>query len=62
MAPWFAAQFGVQPVLIGSGLVLTVLALLSFREAAAIDRMQPVRPTIEFEGFAPIDEPKSPNP
>lgn len=62
VAPWFAAQFGVQPVLIGSGLVLTVLALLSFREAAAIDRMQPVRPTIEFEGFAPIDEPKSPNP
>jgi DHA3 family macrolide efflux protein-like MFS transporter len=62
VAPWFAARFGVQAVLIGSGLVLTVLASASFHEAAAIDRLQPARSDIEFEGFAAVDEPRSPNP
>ncbi len=38
LAPGLAAVFGVQPVLIGGGLVVTVLALLSLGTARAIDR------------------------
>ena len=61
VAPWLAAQFGVQAVLIGSGLVLTALALGSWWEAAAIDRAGPVRAAVRFEPFDPVDEPRSPN-
>ena len=62
VAPWFAAQFGVQKVLIANGLVLTLLALGSWWEAAAIDRAVPARSGVRFESFDTVDEPRSPNP
>ncbi len=62
VAPWLAAQFGVQAVLIGNGLVLTILALGSWWEASAIDRTAPVRTGVRFESFDTVDEPRSPNP
>jgi MFS transporter, DHA3 family, macrolide efflux protein len=62
VAPWFAARYGVQAVLIGNGLIVTIVALLSWREASAIDREAPVRSGVRFEAFDTVDEPRSPNP
>ncbi len=61
IAPWLAATFGVQAVLIGGGLVATILATLSFREAAAIDCERPPGAN-ELQGLRSADEPFSPNP
>lgn len=62
VAPWFAARFGVQAVLIGNGLVMTAIALLSHFEASRIDSLQPAHAVVAFEPFSPVDEPRSPNP
>jgi predicted MFS family arabinose efflux permease len=62
VAPALAAAFGVQATLIGGGLVLTVVALLTLGEARAVDRIPALRP---MEGSGPryaADEPVSPNP
>jgi MFS transporter, DHA3 family, macrolide efflux protein len=59
-APALALRFGVQPVLIGGGIVGAVIALASLREAAAIDRL-PHGPVPRVEHLRPSDEPLSPN-
>ncbi|MDH4140011.1 MAG: MFS transporter, partial [Coriobacteriia bacterium] len=63
-APALAGAFGVQPVLIGGGLLATIVAVASLGEAAAIDREGAPPATMEFEvqGLHASDEPKSPNP
>lgn len=64
IAPTLAARFGVQAVLIGGGLAATVIGVLSFGEAAAIDRDVTLRgvPNVKPEGLRSADEPISPNP
>jgi MFS family permease len=62
VAPALAALYGVQAVLIGGGLVLTVCAALSLWEAAAVDRMPRVR-EVERRGMLGTgDQPVSPVP
>jgi MFS family permease len=61
-APALAAAFGVQAVLIGGGFIATLLALLSFGEATAIDRLRPPTDDVELKGLRVSDEPISPNP
>lgn len=59
-APALAASFGVQPVLVASGLCLMGLALVGLPEAIAVDRRReatPVALTVDH-----IEEPISPNP
>jgi MFS transporter, DHA3 family, macrolide efflux protein len=59
--PALAEAFGIQPVLVGSGVFLTVIALLGYREGGRIDRLEeqePVKPTI----LEVADEPITPNP
>jgi hypothetical protein len=48
--------------LIGSGLVLAVLALLTLREAGAVDRLPALRPSYATTLLGAADEPRSPNP
>jgi MFS family permease len=62
IAPALAASFGVQPVLIGGGLLLFVIAALSFGEARAVDRLPHIRDIHVVRGLTAIDEPLSPNP
>jgi MFS family permease len=62
VAPALAAAFGVQAVLIGGGLVLTVVALLTFGEARAVDRLPYLRDARATARLAATDEPVSPNP
>jgi DHA3 family macrolide efflux protein-like MFS transporter len=62
LAPALAAQFGVQAVLIGGGLVLFVVALLTLGEAAAVDRLPVLRATRAVGLLSANDEPVSPNP
>jgi MFS transporter, DHA3 family, macrolide efflux protein len=60
-APALAASFGVQPVLVASGMCLMALAVLGLPEAVAVDRRRaptPVVPAVEER----IEEPVSPNP
>jgi len=61
VAPALAAAFGVQAVLIGGGLVLTVAGLLSIPEATAVDRIPPLRPTKRSAFLSAEDEPVSSN-
>jgi DHA3 family macrolide efflux protein-like MFS transporter len=62
-APVLAANFGVQAVLIGGGLLVSVIALGSFAEASAIDRAAGgSRRAARVERLTPADEPISPNP
>lgn len=61
LAPVLAIAFGIQATLIGSGLVLGVIALLTLREAAAVDRLPGLRPSVAARLTA-SDEPRSPNP
>jgi DHA3 family macrolide efflux protein-like MFS transporter len=58
-APAAAAAFGVQPTLIAGGLIASAIALLSFGEARAIDRL----PHRESEPTASLaaEVPLSPN-
>jgi hypothetical protein len=59
--PALAASFGIQPVLVGSGVGLTMVALLAYREGVRVDRLrareaaEPALPQI-------VDEPVTPNP
>ncbi|HEY5112939.1 MAG TPA: MFS transporter, partial [Coriobacteriia bacterium] len=62
VAPVLAATFGVQAVLIGGSLVLTVIAVLTFSEARAVDRLPRLRPTSVAGPLTANDEPVSPNP
>jgi len=62
VAPMLAAAFGVQAVLIGGSLVLTVIAVLTFSEARAVDRLPRLRPTGVAGLLTANDEPVSPNP
>lgn len=61
VAPALAATFGVQAVLIGGGLVLTVAGLLSLPEAAAADKIAPLRSLRSTPVLSAEDEPVSPN-
>jgi MFS family permease len=62
IAPALAAAFGVQAVLMGGGLVLTLVALLTLGEARAVDRLPTLRPIRAVGGLRAYDEPVSPNP
>jgi MFS family permease len=62
VAPTLAALFGVQATLIGGGLVLAVVALLTLGEAAAVDRLPKVRTARVAAAMFAADEPVSPNP
>jgi DHA3 family macrolide efflux protein-like MFS transporter len=62
LAPGLALYFGIQQTLIGSGLVLAVLALLTLREAGAVDRLPALRPSYATTLLGAADEPRSPNP
>lgn len=58
--PALAAALGLQPVLIGSGLVLILVALVSLPEAFAVDRLRP--PGAPLPGpVKGAEEPVSPN-
>jgi MFS transporter, DHA3 family, macrolide efflux protein len=59
--PALAGSFGIQPVLVGSGVCLIVVALLGFREGGRIDRLgaqEPAQPAF----LEVADEPITPNP
>jgi DHA3 family macrolide efflux protein-like MFS transporter len=59
--PALAASFGIQPVLVGSGVCLIIAALLAYREGVRIDRLRARKPAEPaFLGIA--DEPITPNP
>jgi DHA3 family macrolide efflux protein-like MFS transporter len=59
--PALAASFGIQPVLVGSGVCLIIAALLAYREGVRIDRLRARKPAEPaFRGIA--DEPITPNP
>ncbi len=61
VVPALAATFGIQPVLIGSGVCLIAVALLTYPQGARIDKLRSDQPA----GTVPLavsDEPVSPNP
>jgi hypothetical protein len=60
VSPSLARLFGVQPVLIGGGLLLSVAALFTIPEARAVDRLPRVR-QVAASGLSP-EEPVSPVP
>lgn len=60
IAPSLATAFGVQPVLIGGGLITTIAAAFAYAESAAIDRERPAREPLKLEGLNSADEPISP--
>jgi hypothetical protein len=62
VAPVLAAAFGVQAVLIGGSLVLSLIALLTLGEARAVDLLPRLRPTRAVGLLTANDEPVSPNP
>jgi len=62
VAPALAAAFGVQAVLIGGGLVLSVFALGSLPEAFAVDRLPRVRDVAASAVLEAGDRPVSPVP
>jgi hypothetical protein len=62
VAPTLAAAFGVQAVLVGGSLVLSVIALMTLGEARAVDRLPHRRATRPMGAFATVDEPVSPVP
>jgi DHA3 family macrolide efflux protein-like MFS transporter len=62
VAPSLAAVFGVQAVLIGGGLVLSVAAALSWPEAVKVDRLPRVRERRATGVLTADDEPVSPVP
>jgi MFS transporter, DHA3 family, macrolide efflux protein len=62
VAPALAAAFGVQAVLVGGGLVLSVVAILSLAEARAVDRTPRLRAMRAVAQLSASDEPLSPNP
>jgi DHA3 family macrolide efflux protein-like MFS transporter len=60
VSPSLARLFGVQPVLIGGGLLLSVAALFTIPEARAVDRLPRAR-NVAASGLSP-EEPVSPVP
>jgi MFS transporter, DHA3 family, macrolide efflux protein len=62
IAPMLAVMFGVQPVLVGGGVALSVIALLTLREAGAVDRIPRLRDARAVGRLTATDEPVSPNP
>lgn len=62
VAPSLAAAFGVQAVLIGGGLLLSVAALLSWPEAVAVDKLPMLRAAERIAVLTVDDEPVSPVP
>lgn len=58
--PALAAAFGLQRVLVGSGVVLMAIAVACWHEALHIDRTR-ARGPAELERLEAIDEPVSPN-
>jgi DHA3 family macrolide efflux protein-like MFS transporter len=60
-APALAATFGVQPVLVASGICLMALAMLGLPEAVAVDRARTATPVVTAAVEA-IEEPISPHP
>lgn len=62
LAPSMAAAFGVQAVLVGGGLVMAVVALLSLPEARVVDRLPRLRAARVSASLAAGDQPISPNP
>jgi DHA3 family macrolide efflux protein-like MFS transporter len=60
VSPSLARLFGVQPVLIGGGLLLSVAALFTIPEACAVDRLPRAR-NVAASGLSP-EEPVSPVP
>ena len=60
-APALAAAFGVQAVLIGGGFVLSLVAVATYAEAAAVDRLISSRREVPIS-LVTADEPISPNP
>ena len=59
--PALASSFGIQPVLVGSGVGLVVAALVAYPEAARVDSVRR-RATREPAGLEAADEPITPNP
>ena len=59
--PGLAAAFGIQPVLVGSGVALLVAALLTLPEGRRVDELLPEEP-VATEPFTTADERISPNP
>jgi DHA3 family macrolide efflux protein-like MFS transporter len=59
--PPLAASFGIQPVLVGSGVVLVAAALLTYRVGIRIDRLG-ARAPAQSAPFGIVDEPVTPNP
>jgi len=59
--PALAAAFGIQPVLIGSGVCLIVAALLTYSQGTRIDKLRTSDPA-QTEPLAVANEPVSPNP
>lgn len=59
--PSLAVAFGLQPVLVGSGVFMIAVASLSYREGAHVDRVRKRAP-VEPEALVPADEPITPNP
>jgi predicted MFS family arabinose efflux permease len=58
--PALAASFGIQPVLVGSGVCLFLAALLGYGEAISVDRLAPRGP-VEPRVLEAIDQPITPN-
>ena len=55
-APLLATTFGIQPVLVGSGVSLILLALAAFPEGVTVDRLPRTLPATPLP-LEPIDEP-----
>jgi MFS family permease len=62
LAPSLAVAFGVQPVLIGGGLFMALLAVMSLPEARVVDRLPRLRAVRASGSLGAGDEPVSPNP
>jgi MFS transporter, DHA3 family, macrolide efflux protein len=57
--PALAASYGLQPVLVGSGICLILAAVIGYPEAIGVDRLE-TRGRAEPPAFEAIDEPISP--
>jgi DHA3 family macrolide efflux protein-like MFS transporter len=60
--PALAATFGIQPVLVGSGVALVAAAAVGYAEAVQVDRLARTEPGAEPARFETVDEPITPNP
>ncbi|PKQ30170.1 MAG: hypothetical protein CVT60_01635 [Actinobacteria bacterium HGW-Actinobacteria-10] len=64
VAPALATAFGVQPVMIGGGIIAALIALFSLGEAGIVDRLvgRVGADPDDIQGIRTSDEPLSPNP